>query len=351
VGLSLVVLVVAGAIVARPLYVALATHTVRNRMTGQTRHFEDGLHAYLCGTGSPIADAERAGPCIAVVAGRHRYVVDAGEGSARNIQLGGLNMGKVEAILLTHFHSDHIADLGEMMLQHWAGGSNAQPTPVIGPEGVEQVVEGFNIAYRLDTGYRVAHHGPTTLPPTGAGGIAEPLVLGKEENASVVVVDKDGLRITAFKVDHRPVVPAVGYRFDYKGRSIVISGDTAYSPFLLEHSKGADLLFHDALNRGMVQLINENAHLSGSPSLGQITHDIPSYHASPEDAARIANSAGVRHLVYYHVIPPLPNRIVKYMFVGDARRYYKGPITVGSDGMLFSLPANSTEIIRKNLLK
>jgi ribonuclease Z len=124
-----------------------------------------------------------------------------------------------------------------------------------------------------------------------------------------------------------------------------------YSPSLLEHSKGADLLFHEVLNRGMVQLLNENSDLAASPSFGKITHDIPNYHSSPEEAAKIANLAGVKRLVYYHIIPPLPNPILKYIFIGDARSYYKGPITLGSDGMLFSLPPYSTKISEKNLLK
>lgn len=237
------------------------------------------------------------------------------------------------------------------MLERWAGGSNALPTPVIGPRGVERVVEGFNIAYALDAGYRVAHHGAATLPPSGAGGIARPFDLGPEQDASVIVVDEDGVRITAFKVDHRPAVPAVGYRFDYKDRSLVLSGDTVYSSSVLEHARGADVLFHEALNRDMVKLIHDNADLSASPSLKKITDDIPRYHSTPEDAAKIAGLAKVKHLVYYHIIPPLPNAIIKHMFLGNARTYYKGPITIGEDGMLVSLPAHSDRIEIENLLK
>ncbi len=336
---------------AKPLYIVLVTHFVRKNLSASTRYFQDGLHAFLAGSGSPLPDAKRAGPCIAVIAGNHLYIVDTGEGSAKNIALGRLKIVKADAILLTHFHSDHIANLGEMMLQRWAGGSNAHPIRVIGPRGVEQVVEGFNIAYKLDAGYRVAHHGPVIMPPAGAGGTALPFDLGPEPDSSVNVVDEDGVRITAFKVDHRPVVPAVGYRFDYKGRSLVISGDTVYSPSLLEHSRGADLLFHEALNNEIVGLIKDNAELSASPSLKKIAHDIPSYHSTPEDAAKIANLAEVKHLVYYHVIPPLPNAIVKYMFLGEAKSYYKGPITLGEDGMLISLPADSDRIEIKNALR
>jgi len=336
---------------AKPLSTPILKKIIKHRLARLTYQFEDGLHAGLCGTGSPMADSKRAGPCIAVVAGKHLYVVDVGDGSTRNITLMGFQTGRIDAVLLTHFHSDHIAGLGEVMLQRWAGGSNKSPLDIIGPAGVETVVDGFNKAYSLDTGYRIAHHSREIMPPSGAGGIAKPFDLGPEEDASVVVVDKDGVRITAFKVDHRPVVPAVGYRFDYKGRSLVISGDTVYSKSLLKHAKGADLLFHEALNPWIVKLIHEQANLYPFPSLQEITSVIPSYHSSPEDASKIAAAAGVAHLALYHIIPPLPSPLLNRLFLGDASHYYKGPITMGKDGMLFSMFPGTEKIQQKNLLK
>ncbi|MFZ2634516.1 MAG: MBL fold metallo-hydrolase [Desulfosalsimonadaceae bacterium] len=347
---GLCVLAVCLAIFAKPVSTALLKQVIHHRLAGLVYPFEDGLHAGLCGTGSPLADAKRAGPCIAVLAGKHLYVVDSGDGSTKNINLMGFQAGKIEAILLTHFHSDHIAGLGELMLQRWAGGSNKIPLDVIGPAGVEIVVEGFNKAYSLDTGYRIAHHSRKVMPPSGAGGIPRPFTLGPEEDASVVVVDEDGVKITAFKVDHRPVVPAVGYRFDYKGRSLVISGDTVYSPSLRKHAKGADLLFHEALSPWMVKLIHDQARFFPFPALSEVTEVIQSYHSSPEDAAKIAGEAGVRHLALYHIIPPLPSSLLNSLFLGDAEKYYQGPITMGVDGMLFSLPANSKELILNKTL-
>ncbi len=131
---------------------------------------------------------------------------------------------------------------------------------------------------------------------------------------------------------------------------MVISGDTRYSESLMEHAKGADILFHEALNKELVNMIHDNADLSGSPSLGKVTHDILSYHSSPEDAAKVAAGAGVRRLVYYHIIPPLPSAILRRMFPGDAGKYYKGPITMGEDGMLFFLAPGSDKIEMKNTL-
>jgi ribonuclease Z len=346
----IVVLSALAFIFQKQILTVAATKIIQQRFANQSQKFNEGLYAGLAGSGAPFADNNRAGPCIVVEAGNHLYIVDTGEGSARNVALMGFDIGKTEAILLTHFHSDHIADLGEFMLQRWAGGSNAKPVDVIGPEGVEKVVEGFNRAYELDAGYRVAHHGPEIVPPSGAGGKACPFSLTADPDAAVVVLDKDGLKITAFKVNHAPVSPAVGYRFDYKGRSLVISGDTVPCDSLKKQSQGVDVLFHEALQPSMIKMIHDQSGLSPSPSIAKITADIPNYHTSPEDAAKIAGEAGVKHLVLYHILPPLPP-VLNSMFLGDAGKYYNGPITIGEDGMFVSLPAGSDKISIKQILK
>jgi len=346
----IVIVVLTAAFFQKHIFRFAATKIIQQRLLSQTHKKDDGLYAGLAGTGAPFPDINRVGPCIVVEAGNHLYIIDAGPGSARNIGLMGFDIGKVDAILLTHFHSDHIADLGEMMLQRWAGGSNAKPVDVIGPKGVETVVAGFNHAYSLDAGYRVAFHGAATVPPSGTGGRARPYDLSSEEDASLIVVDKEGIKITAFKVNHFPAYPAVGYRVDYKGRSLVVSGDTVPCRSLKKQSQGVDVLFHEAQQPAMIKMVHDQAGLSPNPSLAKITADIPSYHTSPEDAAKTANEAGVKHLVLYHILPPLPP-VLHSMFLGDSEKYYNGPITVGVDGLLISLPANSAKISIKQILK
>ena len=309
----------------------------------------DGLHAGLCGSGSPLPDPTRAGPCVFVIAGKHVYVVDTGEGSPRKLALMGLSPGFIDAILLTHFHSDHIGGLGEMMLQRWGGASHKDPVPVYGPQGVESVVQGFNDAYALDKKYRVAHHGEATMPPSGAGGVARPFTIDGPD-WSQVVLDQDGLIITAFAVNHTPVFPAVGYRFDYQGRSVVISGDTAPSANLAKVARGADVLFHEGLQTAMVSVLHDGAVRHERAGLAKITADIPSYHTTPEDAARIAQQAGVRELMFYHTIPPLPLAYMNATFLGDAPKIFTGPIVVGKDGMLLSLAPGGTSIAMRELL-
>ena len=308
----------------------------------RTPALADGIHVGLCGTGSPLPDPTRAGACTLVIAGQHIFVVDSGDGGARNIALMGIPNGRIDGVFLTHFHSDHIDGLGPMMLLRWTGNGASSPLPIYGPPGVERVVAGFDAAYALDSGYRTAHHGPVIAPPSGAGGVARPFAIPpRGSNDRVVVFERDGLRVSAFRVDHGPVDPAVGYRFDYKGRSVVVSGDTTSSTALVAAARGTDLLVHEGLQPALVKLVTATLTRRGISGTAQITRDILSYHASPEIVAREAQTAGVRFVVFSHVIPQLPSRMMYPAFLGNARRFYDGPMMVGEDGMMFSLPVGS----------
>lgn len=315
-----------------------------------TAGLPDGLHLYLCGTGSPLPDVGRAGPCATVIAGRQIYVIDIGEGASRKLALGQVPIGRVDGLLLTHFHSDHFDGLGPLMLLRWTQGTTTSPLPIHGPEGVQALVEGFNAAYATDNGYRVAHHGPQIVPAGGAGGAAMAFAVPPADGSPVVMLERDGLRITAFRVNHGPVDPAVGYRFDYKGRSIVISGDTASSANVVRNARGADLLLHDALQPAMLANMTRSLAARGQGNVAQITRDIINYHATPQDAARAAKSAGVRQLVLTHLVPTMPSRIFYPAFLGNAAAQFDGPITVGEDGMLFSLLAGGEAIEQEDRL-
>ncbi len=311
----------------------------------------DGLHVALCGTGSPFPDPTRAGPCTAIVAGERLFVVDAGEGSARNMGYMGLPLGKMEALLLTHFHSDHIDGLGPFMLQHWGLATATAPLPIYGPTGVDQVVDGFRAAYVLDYGYRVAHHSEKIMPSGGSGGKGMPFALPPAgQGDTVVVLDDQGLKITAFRVNHAPIEPAVGYRFDYKGRSVVITGDTKLTPSVVAAAQGADILVHEALQPTLVKILESEFAGKNMGNLAHVMQDILNYHTTPEEAAAQAQAAQVKQLVYNHIVPPLPVKFAYPAFVGDAAKFFGGPITVGEDGMLFSLPANATAIDKKRLM-
>ncbi len=306
----------------------------------------DGLHVGLAGTGSPMPDVKRVGVSTFVKAGTHMFVVDLGPGSTHGLELMRVPLHDVHSVLFTHFHSDHIGDLGEFLLKAWAGGKRKKPMKVIGPKGVDTVVSGFNTAFSLDAKYRFAHHGYAVAPREGAGGVAD-IIVFPEKKSNVVIFDSDGVKVTAFLVDHKPVDPAVGYRFDYKGRSVVISGDTLPSEELRRQSKGIDILFHEAMQRDMLKTINRAGTEIGRNVIATVADDILTYHTFPEEAARIAQEADVRYLVMHHIIPPMPMNFLNSAFLGDSNQYYKGPITVGEDGMMFSMPPNSDTIIKK----
>ena len=309
-----------------------------------TADFADGLHIALCGAGGPLPDPKRSGPCVAVVAGEHMFVVDAGANGLRNLLRMRYPSGNIEAVLLTHFHSDHMDGLGEMATIRWVSGANAQPLPVIGPQGVQQIVNGFNLVYTQDSMSRNAHHGDAVAPLSGFGMVAQPFEVPAPGQLETVY-DQDGVRIQALLVEHGPVKPAVGYLFTYKDRSVLVSGDTSKSANLEQFAKGVDLLIHEALAPNLVGLMGDTASKVGATGLAKIMLDIQNYHASPVEAAEIARDAGAGHLLYYHVIPPLilPGMEAAFLLgVGEIFPEY----TLGEDGTAFSLPAGSKEIIQ-----
>ncbi len=305
-------------------------------------NLEDGLHVYICGAGSPLPDPKRSGPCIGVLAGNQAFVFDAGTGGSRNLGPMGFPLGRTDQIFLTHLHSDHLDGLGEMLLGTWINGGRSAPTKVSGPVGTSKVVEGFNMAYQIDSTYRTAHHGADIANPAGFGAVASEI---KMPGKSRGIYEKGDVKITAFKVSHEPISPAFGYRIDYKDRSIAISGDTAPNPNIAASSKGVDVLFHEALNMEMVKTLENGATANGAKRLAKIFYDIQDYHTSPVDAAKTANAAGAKDLVLYHIVPMLPSDSLIPMFVKGAAAEFDGKITVSEDGTIVRLPIDSNAII------
>jgi ribonuclease Z len=352
--LGLLAVVVALALLVYALQTRLVLRLVESRVAANASaslldDLPDGLHVALCGAGSPLPDPARSGPCVAVIAGDRLFVVDVGAGASRILSRIRIPQGRVDAVFLSHFHSDHIDGLGELLLQRWINRGAEEPTPVVGPEGVASVVDGFNRAYQLDRGYRVAHHGEAIAPPRGHGGEARAFAVPPPGEGETVW-SGDGIRVTAFRVDHSPIEPAVGFRFDYGGRSAVLSGDTVKSASVERFARGADLLVHEALASSLVAAMTRGLERAGRPSLAKITTDILDYHATPVEAAEVARDAGVGHLLYYHIVPPLLLAPMEAVFLEGVGEVYEGPVTLGRDGTLVMLPAGSDVIDVRELL-
>jgi ribonuclease Z len=299
------------------------------------------LSVLLCGSGAPLPDRSRAGPCALIAAGGDYYLVDVGLDSVRNLMQWQIPLQRIRAVFITHMHSDHIPELGEIRLQTWVAGRD-KPLKVYGPPGVETVVAGFNEAYALDSDYRAAHHGAAFLPPDAAALVAVPVPLGNAPTR--VAMNTDGLKVTAIRVNHGPVKPAYGYRFDYNGRSVVISGDTERDENLARAAQGTDVLVHEALSRELVGILGAQLQSEGRWRQAKIMHDIPGYHTSPVDAARIANEAHAKLLVYTHILPVLPNWIAERAFLRGVSDVRPDGVVLGHDGLLIRLPPHSTEV-------
>ena len=342
--LALLVLL-AGALYAcrEPLSLMVAKRFTAQRMSSNpVKDLPDGLHVAVCGAGSPMPDDKRGGPCTLIIAGQQLFVFDAGNTSARNINKMGFNAGLIDGIFLTHFHSDHIDGLGELLLQRWVSNSNEKPASVYGPQGVETVVNGFMQAYGLDRGYRVAHHGNAVLPQSGFG--AKPQTFALQEDKATLVFESKDTQIFAFSVSHAPIHPAVGYKVIYKDRSLVISGDTTPSAHVEREAKGADLLIHEAMSMDMMKLLQEGARDASRPQLEQLMKDITNYHTSPLEAAQIAQKSQVSYLLLNHIAPPLPLPGLVDVFLKGTADVFKGKIQVAQDGDMLSLPAGQKTI-------
>ena len=312
----------------------------------------DTLKATVCGSGTPLRTKKVAQSCIMVEAGNDLYIVDVGDGSVANIQRWGINLNNLKATLITHLHSDHIADLPDLNLISWVNRSREQNLTIFGPEGIETTIKGFNQAYFFDHKYRNEHHGDEQAPL----GVDE-MVANTIGDEGVILSD-NGLTITAFLVEHDPVTPAYGYRFDYKGRSILISGDTAYSTNLINYAKDVDLLFHEAISYEMTDIntevmtsfyetTNNDFYRFGA----DMFQHIEDYHTPFEEVAIVAKKSNAKKLIFYHVIPtprkPIDG-LMKNIMTEKVNQHYQDWL-FAEDGLTIELPPNSDEIVVSNL--
>ena len=295
----------------------------------------DKIDVVFCGTASPMGGSS-AQQCIGVLVADQFFIVDSGARSTAVAGEAGLPLQRLNGVFLTHFHSDHISSLGELHLASWARGRPGK-LKVYGGEGVGQVVDGFNMAYGLDYGYRTAHHGEAVMASKNAGLVAQPFEL--PARGSQVIYKSGELTVSAFTVSHPPIEPAYGYRFDYRGRSVVISGDTVKDGNLIEATAGADVLIHEVLQPQLVRMLSEGVAEQGNHGLAELLTDTLDYHTTPVGAAEAANEAGAKLVVFTHLAPSPTNALIERIFMRGVEDVRDEGVVIAKDLMHISLPA------------
>ncbi|POX98147.1 ribonuclease Z [Mycobacterium kansasii] len=240
----------------------------------------------LLGTGSPIPDPNRAGPATLVRADGQVFLIDCGRGVLQRAAAVGVGAAGLSALLITHLHSDHIAELGDVIITNWVTNfaPAAPPLQIIGPPGTAEVVAATLRAFGHDIGYRIAHHADLDAPPP----------VEVHEYTEGTVWDREGVTIRVAPTDHRPVAPTIGFRIESGGASVVLAGDTVPCASLDELAAGADALVHTVIRKDIL------AHVPQ-----QRVKDVCDYHSSVQEAAATANRAGVGTLVMTHYVPAI----------------------------------------------
>jgi len=282
------------------------------------------MRVILLGTGIPLPNPKRTTAATLIIAGDKLMLVDTGRGCVVRMTEAGIRTEDLTAALFTHYHSDHISGFGDLLMRQGAAGA-PEPLSVIGPPGAQRVVDGFGAAYALDSLYRAEHHDEHWSAKGNTAVVSE--------FDSGVVFDEDGLKVTMFKVNHLPIDPAVGYRFDYQGKVVVVSGDTIKTEKMVEMSKDANVLVHEAMDlqalRAVIPMLQRRR-----PRQAALMNDVTDYHTATTDVAEIARDAKVKKLVLTHLLPSIPpTDVAEKNFVRGMSDIYDGPIVVGRDLM------------------
>lgn len=290
--------------------------------------FAPTLTAILLGTGTPRAYPNAAKAGVVVLAGERALLVDCGGETVRQLIACGVMPHRIEDVFWTHHHSDHNSGFFDLFISGWrthVGVIEERKCAlrVYGPTNTRDVIEPIHRAMSYDIGFRLSYNKSN---PQGAQIEYSMLDEG-------VIYDVDGLRVTSFLVDHRPVEPAVGYVFEYGGKKLIISGDTRPVPQMIEYSKGADLLIHEAFQRDWLDgMALEN------PQFATQVLNPAKYHTTTLEAAQIARDAKVKHLVLTHHIPqPAHNAEAESAYTKGMSEIYDGKFTIGRDLMEFAL--------------
>ena len=268
--------------------------------------------------GGPRPRRSVSAPSQVIVANGVAYVVDCGDGVARQLAAAGVPLATLRHIFITHHHSDHNADYGNLVLLAWAVGLRTR-VDAWGPPPLERMTRLYFEMNASDIETRIADEGrPSPIP----------LVNVHELTAAGAVMQDENVKVTATVVVHPQVTLALAYRFDAANRSIVISGDTARSDNLVKLAQGADVLVHEALYLPAVDRI-----VSSVPNASRLKQHLIDSHTAVEDVGRVAEAAGVKTLVLSHLVPPDDPAVTDQMWLDAARSHFRGTVIVAKDLM------------------
>jgi len=273
--------------------------------------YAQDLKITLLGTGNPRPVMSRFGPSILVEAGNEKLLFDCGRGATQRLYQLNSSFPEITALFLTHLHSDHTVGIPDLWLTGWVMGRST-PLPVWGPEGTKAMMQHLQEAYAFDI--HIRRDVDTKLPGAGAEVIARDIQEG-------VVYDRTGLKVTAFLVDHGEIKPAFGYRVDYGGHSVTLSGDTRPSENLIKFAQGTDVLIHEVIDP-------EAFGDTVSTDTKEQRRKIIEHHTTPEQAGIVFTRVKPKLAVYSHIVPPDVPEVIPH-----TRKTYAGPLEVGEDLM------------------
>lgn len=298
--------------IARAVATAVLVLVALNPASGRAQD----IKVTLLGTGAPPPVMNRFGPSILVEAGGQTFLFDAGRGALQRLAQIRVRWQDIDGVFLTHLHSDHVVGFPDLWLTGWlVGPGRNRPLDVWGPRGTQKMMSHLEQAFEADIRIRLYDD---RASPDGVVILARDIGEG-------VVYDKAGVKIIAFEVDHAPLRPAFGYRIEYGGRSVVLSGDTRVSQNLIRHAQGVDLLVHEVAAPESFK----RAGVAPERAKSVIEH-----HVTPEQAAEIFTKTKPKLAVYSHIVQP---NATEEDLIPATRKTYAGAVEVGEDLMVIEV--------------